>query len=257
MSMPTSDQTATWLLKEKYNGEKSVAFFADLKRLALGEPLAYLIGWAPFLNTKIHLDSRPLIPRPETEHWTEEAITAIRGGATLPLGFEDKPVRILDLCAGSGCIGIAIAKALPNAIVEFAELNAEHLPTIKKNLEANKIDLKRTNIVHSNLFSNLSGQYDFILTNPPYIDPALDRIEESVRTFEPYVALFGGRKGLEVITDIITQAPKHLAPGGQLWIEHEPEQSEAIHKLGEKAGFSVATHKDQYDIERYSILVLQ
>ena len=102
-------QEQHWLLKEKYHGEKTDGFFADCKRLALGEPLAYLIGWTPFLNTKIWLDSHPLIPRPETEFWVERAITSMRENAQDTLGFLAEPAKVLDLCAGSGCIGVAMA----------------------------------------------------------------------------------------------------------------------------------------------------
>lgn len=247
-----------WLLEEKYHGEKSSAFFADCKRLALGEPLAYLIGSIPFLNTTIYLDSRPLIPRPETEYWVEEAMKTIRGGATLPLGLsEEKPLHILDLCAGSGCVGVAVAKSFPTALVDFGELDSRHLPTIKKNLHENAINLDQTNIVHTNLFSHLPGRYDFILTNPPYIDDTLNRTEPSVRQFESYVALFGGKKGLEIIEKLIKDGPTHLSSGGQLWIEHEPEQSAEIQTIGTKHDFSVTTHKDQFGLERYSVLVLQ
>lgn len=253
-----ASQDVDWLLKEKYGGEKSAAFFADCKRLALGEPLAYIIGYVPFLNTKIYLDSRPLVPRPETEYWVEEAINTIRGGATLPLGLpEEKKLHILDLCAGSGCVGVVVAKALPTALVDFGELDSKHLPTIKKNLTENGINLNQTNVVHTNLFSHLPGKYDFILTNPPYIDASLNRVEPSVQQYEPYVALFGGEKGLEIIEMLIKDAPAHLSPGGQLWIEHEPEQSADIQTIGTKHGFSVTTHKDQFSVERYSVLVLQ
>lgn len=253
-----SEQEIAWLLKEKYHGEKSSAFFADCKRLALGEPLAYLIGYAPFLNCQIFLDSRPLIPRPETEYWTEEAIDTIRGGATLPLGLDNvKVIKVLDLCAGSGCIGTAVAKALPSTQVDFGEIDKNHLPTIKHNLTENGVDLSRTNIIHTNLYSHLSGTYDFILSNPPYIDESLGKTDDSVRRYEPYISLFGGNEGFEVISKLITDTPTHLSSGGQLWVEHEPEQTAAIQKLGTEIGFSVTTHKDQYGIERYSILVLQ
>ncbi len=252
------DREIEWLLKEKYGGEKSEAFFADCKRLALGEPLAYLIGWAPFLDCKIRLGSRPLVPRPETEYWTAEAIKTMRENTTLALGFsEPRPLRVLDLCAGSGCIGIAVAKAVPTAQVDFAELDEHHLPTIKINITGNDVDSARTKVIHSNLFSALPERYDYILSNPPYIDETLDRTDESVKKFEPYVALFGGEAGMDVITEIIEQAPQHLSPGGQLWLEHEPEQTGLIHTLGTTHGFSVSVHKDQYGVERYSILVLQ
>lgn len=251
-------QEIEWLLKEKYNGEKSAAFFADCKRLSLGEPLAYLIGWAPFLDTKIYLDTKPLIPRPETEFWVEEAIKAIVGSRTLPLGLtEPKPIKVLDLCAGSGCVGVAVATAITDSQVDFAELDSKHLFTIEKNIKGNNIEQKRTRVIHSNLFSNTPGSYDFILCNPPYIDESLNRAEQSVRENEPYVALFGGIDGMEIITQLIIDAPSHLQPGGQLWIEHEPEQSKAITQLASAHGFANATHKDQFGIERYSILVLQ
>ena len=246
-----------WLLDEKYGGEKSDAFFADCKRLALGEPLAYLIGFSPFLNCKIFLDSRPLIPRVETEFWVEEAITAAKGGTSLSLGFSPEPLRVLDMCAGSGCIGVALAKAIPRALVTFAEIDERHLPTIEKNIMANEIDSAHTMLVHSNLFSNVTGKYNFILSNPPYIDEALKRVDDSVVMNEPYVSLFGGEKGLDVISQLIAESPAHLVSGGQLWIEHEPEQTGAIHDLAKTRNFTVTTHLDQYEKERFSILVLQ
>lgn len=249
-------QDAKWLLEEKYRGEKSAAFFTDVKRLALGEPLAYLIGFSPFLNCKIWLDNRPLIPRPETEHWVKEAIEVIEKSQSATLGIDAAPVKVLDLCAGSGCIGVAVAKALPEVSVDFGEIDADLLPTIAKNLEENTIKPERYDVTHSNLFSNLPDKYNFILSNPPYIDPEIDRAEESVKVFEPYVALYGGLEGMEIITDIIKTAPYHLAIGGQLWLEHEPEQAGLIKTLGQKNGFSVTNHKDQYEVERYSNLTL-
>jgi release factor glutamine methyltransferase len=250
-------QEMEWLLKDKYNGEKSVAFFADCKRLVLGEPLAYLIGWVSFLDCKIWLDSRPLIPRPETEFWAEEAIKVIKGGTTMPLGFGARSLHVLDLCAGSGCIGAAVAKAIPEAYVDFSEIDEHHLTTIKKNIQENNIKKERSVVAHADLFNESTNTYDFILSNPPYIDEALERTEKSVKEYEPYVALFGGTEGMEIITKIIEQVPRHLNHGGQLWIEHEPEQSEAINSLSGYHSFSTTTHKDQYGVERYSILVLQ
>ncbi|MEN9920511.1 MAG: hypothetical protein RL538_404 [Candidatus Parcubacteria bacterium] len=244
-------QEIEWLLGEKYSGEKSEAFFADCKRLALGEPLGYLIGHVPFLDATIHLDSKPLIPRPETEFWVEKAIVEIKSG-----GFAAAP-RVLDLCAGSGCIGVSVAKNIPEATVHFSEIDSNHIPTIKKNLAENGISEDKTCIAHSNLFEAFLGTYDFILSNPPYIDMDLGRTDANVLEHEPYVALSGGLAGLEVIMTIIEGAPKHLKSGGQLWIEHEPEQSEAIRNLAREHKFTATTHKDQYDVERYSVLVLQ
>ena len=250
------ERDITWLLDEKYGGERTPEFYADCKRLALGEPLAYLIGWAPFLGCTIHLDSHPLIPRPETELWVTEAIAAIEHG-TASLGFAESPPRVLDLCAGSGCIGVAVAHALPDTLVDFAEIDQSHLATIRKNCTKNGIAAERTEITHSNLLASVRQTYDFILSNPPYIDASLHRVEPSVTLHEPHLALFGGAGGLDIISSIIAQAPAHLRPGGQLWLEHEPEQSPTIVTLGTEHGFDVQTQRDQYATERYSILVLQ
>ena len=331
-------QEEQWLLTEKYGGEKSDAFFADCKQLALGVPLGYLIGHVPFLNCTIHLDNHPLIPRGETEFWVEKAIAAIKESQQLQdslfaktttkpdsippsspqpnppadsrhdARFGSSPARnnlnILDLCAGSGCIGVAVAKAVPEACVDFSEIDARLLSTIETNCIENSIATDRVTIHHSNLFENLtegtsarprigerldedqgtgnestesypvydektSGarnedirqtnpiRYDFILSNPPYIDPALDRATESVTTYEPHLALYGGQAGLEIIEQLIKAAPGYLNPHGQLWIEHEPEQSPAIAAVAHEHGFTVVTYPDQYGVDRYSILVLQ
>ena len=252
-----SSKEMQWLLQEKYQGEKTEAFFADCRRLALGEPLAYIIGWTPFLKAHIWLDAKPLIPRTETEFWTEEAISVITQTTQNGLGIVESSPKILDLCAGSGCIGVAVAMAVDTARVDFAEIDVQLLPTIEKNLIKNGVPASRTSIFHSNLFAKVPTTYDFILTNPPYIDETQNRVEDSVTQYEPRVALYGGAGGLDVITEIIRTAPKHLSRGGQLWIEHEPEQVAALHALATQHGFSATTHTDQYQVERYSILVLQ
>ncbi len=250
-----NSQEVAWLLEEKYHGKKSAAFFADVTQLEAGIPLAYLIGSIPFFNTTIYLDSHPLIPRPETEFWVERAIAAINAHPP-----QNHPLHILDLCAGSGCIGVAIAKTCPTTLVDFSELDSAHLPTIAKNCRHNRITAERVHIYAANLFSPLHNsqlpQYDFILSNPPYIDKILARTEASVVNNEPALALYGGIAGMEVLARIIADAPLHLHAHGQLWLEHEPEQVAAIHTLG-AALFLVTTHNDQYNVPRFSKLVLQ
>ena len=244
--MLTKDEE--WLLAEKYHGEKAADFFADCKRLEAGEPLAYVIGSIPFLNITIKLDSKPLIPRPETEFWVSELLRFA----------PNRPLSILDLCAGSGCIGVALLQNLPTATVDFAEIESSHLPTIKKNLELNDITMDRYQLFTSDLFTAVPPKtYDLIVSNPPYIDPSLDRTESAVTAYEPHVALYGGYAGMELIENIIATAPNYLEPDGQLWLEHEPEQSILIAETAARDSFFTCTHKDQYQVERYSVLVLQ
>lgn len=243
-----SNQEEAWLLKEKYSGIESETFRADLSRLQSGEPLSYLIGHVPFLGCQIYLDSKPLIPRPETEYWVEKAIMKMKE----PQGS----LKVLDLCAGSGCIGVAVAKHVLNSTVDLVEIDEKHHSTISQNLKANGIEENRTKILGGSLFENVSGAYDFILSNPPYIDPSMDRTEESVKNHEPELALYGGLEGLDLIEKIITQAPGHLKPGGQLWLEHEPEQVRRITELANKLGFlGISTNRDQFGLLRYSVLV--
>lgn len=252
-----ASQEMQWLLAEKYNGIKSDAFYADCRKLALGEPLAYLIGHAPFLGTTIHLDSRPLIPRPETEAWVAEAISVIKHQSANTIGLEGPNiVRTLDLCAGSGCIGIAVAAAIDTVHITFSEIDERHISTIIKNCQINNIAPERYEAHHTSLFNGINGTFDYILSNPPYIDATLNRVDPSVQEFEPHLALFGGAGGLDIINNIISAAATHLTPGGQLWIEHEPEQVPAITAIALSLGYSITTHKDQYQTDRYSVLVL-
>lgn len=241
-------QEEQWLLKEKWHGQKTEGFLADCERLKTGEPLAYIIGHISFLNTKIFLDSHPLIPRTETEFWVEKIIAKIKAhtGPTC--------VRILDLCAGSGCIGVAVLARVPHACVDFVEIDTGHHATILKNITENGIDPARAQILGGNLFEKCSGTYDFILTNPPYIDSALDRTEESVKKFEPEIALYGGELGMELIENIIERAPGFLSDSGILIIEHEPEQCDAITTKAHSVGFRGDTFPDQYGILRYTLL---
>lgn len=242
-------QDEQWLLAEKYNGQKTAGFLDDQARLLAGEPLAYLIGHVPFLHSTIFLDSHPLIPRPETEYWTEKLIAQLKE--------KKSPLQILDLCAGSGCIGIALAQELPSVQVDFAEIDSAHRKTIAKNCHVNQIQKSRYQVYTSNLYFDLPKKtYDYIVSNPPYIDSVLQRTEESVTKFEPHQALFGGAKGLEIIHRIITETPNWLASGGQLWLEHEPEHALAIAEMAAST-FIVHTYTDQYSLARYSVLVLQ
>jgi release factor glutamine methyltransferase len=243
-------QEVNWLLFEKYQGEKNAAFLADCARLQAGVPLAYLIGHIPFLTASIYLDSHPLIPRPETEFWLEKALIEIKEA--------DKEIEVLDLCAGSGAIGVAVLKKQQNSRVTFIEIDSSHLPTIAKNCNANEIDSNRVTIIEGDIFeTNVElPKFDFILSNPPYIDKILGRTELSVVENEPALALYGGISGMEIITRIIKESPLHLKPGGQLWIEHEPEQTTLIKNIAEGI-FITNTYRDQYQIERFSKLVLQ
>lgn len=236
------------LLAEKYSGVKTPEFGADCIRLKRGEPLAYVIGWTPFLDCRIYLDSHPLIPRPETEFWVEEAIKEIQKKAA---------ATVLDLFAGSGAVGVAVLKHATDARVDFGEIDPVHLKTIQRNVEENSITTNRVRIIETDVWSNIRDRYDFILANPPYIArERTERVQSSVLAHEPHLALFADDQGFRFIEETIAEAQQHLSPGGRVWIEHEPEQAGRVRASGEAAGFMVENKKDQYGVLRYSTLSL-
>lgn len=215
------DRQISWLLREKYNGKPGKLFSKDVKRLNAGEPLDYVIGFTEFLGCKIDLSKRPLIPRPETEFWVEKAIKQIKSAYPSSQDSSGQNLRILDMFAGSGCIGIAILKACPEFLrrVDFVDIDKNCLEQIKINCKLNKIDPKRYKIIQSNVFSQVQGRYDYILANPPYI-PTKNRkmVQKSVLEFEPKIALFGGPEGspdgIFYIKKFLKDAKKHLNPSG-------------------------------------------
>lgn len=201
------------LIRDKYAGDRSRDMAQDLARLEAGEPLAYVIGWMPFLSLSIGLGSRPLIPRPETEWWTEQLV------AHLKERFGTEPFALLDLCAGSGAIGLAVLSAFPAARVSFGELHTEHASQIRENLRENGLDAARADIRESDVFEAFAGErFDVIAANPPYI-PSTRPLEKSVLAHEPADALYAGTDGLDVIREIAGGAVAHLKPQGELWME--------------------------------------
>ena len=235
-----------WVLEEKYDGKKIAAFEKDRARLAEGEPVAYVIGWQPFLGLRIYLDSRPLIPRPETEWWTEKLLTTLKE--------TDGDLTLLDLCAGSGAIGCAFLRALPTAHVYVGEIDAAHQKTIEKNIQENNLDASRAHIGIGDLFAPFGAQtFDIIACNPPYI-PEKRTLPESVRAYEPKEALFSGTDGLSLIREIAKQLPRHLNKGGAAWIECDTAHIENAQTLFESAGFSTHIQNDQYATARVVVV---
>ncbi|MGD0328311.1 MAG: HemK/PrmC family methyltransferase [Minisyncoccia bacterium] len=258
------NQDERWLLKEKYNGIKTPEYEKDKKRLARGEPLGYVIGWQPFLGLKIFLDSKPFIPRPETEWWTEQAIAVILAASAsdderheqifsrklcAPQNHGDG-LRFLDLCAGSGAIGCAALARLPNAQVYFGEINHTHEATILKNIRKNNLNESRTIIRIGNLFKPFGNlKFNIIIANPPYIpkDRALPR---SVADYEPSIALYAGADGLDCIRRIAKELPHHLKKNGTAWIECDGEHAEIARALFQNKDFNAEIKTDQYGVPR-------
>ena len=235
-----------WLLEEKYGGITTAEFEADRERLASGEPLGYVIGFQPFLGLKISLDSKPLIPRVETEWWTDQLLSHV-GRSTSYMGF-------LDLCAGSGAIGCAALARLPQAEVYFGELDPAHEATILKNIRQNGLDESRAHVSIGDLFEPFGDTtFAVIAVNPPYI-PSEREIAQSVALYEPPLALYGGTDGLEVIRRIASELPKHLAKGGVAWIECDSAHAREACALFASEGLHAEIRTDQYSQPRILVV---
>ena len=237
-----------WLLKEKYFGKKTKGFYEDIKRLTAGEPLDYVIGFTEFLGCKIDLSKKSFIPRPETEYWVEKAISEFKNNK--------KSLKILDIFAGSGCIGVALLFNVYCATVHFAEKDKKALEQTKINCKLNKLDKKRCEVIESDVFSNIKGKYNFIFANPPYAPiTTRNEVEKPVLKFEPHMALFGGKNGLFYAKKLLSGAKKHIVSGGKIFMEFNSRQKDEIRELIEKYNYkSYKFHKDQYGKWRWVMI---
>ena len=236
-----------WLLEEKYDGKPSKAAEKDLARLRAGEPLDYIIGYVEFVRCKIDLSLKPLISRPETEYWVQKAIEDMQG---------TKAVSCLDIFSGSGCVGIAVLKHISQAHVDFIEYDEKLLQQIRLNLKENNILKKRYKIIHSDIFSRVSGSYDYIFANPPYIPESNKKyVQASVLEYEPKQALFAGKDGLKYIKKFLKQAKDHLTEKGIVYMEFDFPQKKDIEQLLKQYGYSAwQFHRDQYKKWRFVIV---
>jgi len=209
------------------------------------EPEAYVIGWQPFIGLKIYLDSKPLIPRTETEWWTDQLLEKIQG---------ERPIRFLDLCAGSGAIGCVALARLPNAQVFFGEIDPAHEATILKNIRENGLDESRAFMRIGDLFEPFGNmKFDVIAINPPYI-PASRALPASVADYEPHQALYSGTDGLDLIRRIASELPQHLNKGGEAWIECDSPAAAAAAGLFIAQGLTAEIRTDQYGVPRILVV---
>ncbi len=274
-----------WLIKDKYHGKKPQAgkrlmkFKNDIKRLLEDEPLDYIIGWKPFLNCRIDLSYNPHAPVPETEFWVEKFLEAVRSSSPqmrggLRRGADDfipnttspqsppqlrrgkRQIKILDAFSGSGCIGIAVLRAIRKAQVHFSEFEPRLIKQIKYNLKINRISSSRYKVILSNNLENIRMSYDVILANPPYVaEKNKPKMKPWALKYWPQEALFGGYDGLYFIRRFLKQAKNHLNKGGSIWMEFDSRQKKEIEKIIKQNGYSNwSFHRDQYNKWRYVVI---
>ncbi|MDE6590321.1 MAG: peptide chain release factor N(5)-glutamine methyltransferase [Oscillospiraceae bacterium] len=203
-----------------------------LERRLKGEPVAYLLGEWEFYGLTLDITREVLIPRPDTETLVERGILFVR---ELP---ED--TRVLDLCAGSGCVGLAVAENCPNTSVVLGEWSEEALRVCRQNIQrcdlGSQVQATQTDALEPP--PRVLRDFDLILCNPPYI-PTLEirRLDASVRDYEPHLALDGGEDGLKFYRAITKKWKCALKPGGKLIFEVGYDQAQAVEAIMAEQGF--------------------
>lgn len=244
-----SGKTQEEVLRDRdlYAGEQTCdAVEKATGRLLAGEPLPYVLGEWEFYGLPLHIDRNVLIPRDDTCAVVELAINQAI--------FLPADPRVLDLCTGSGCIGLAIASRIKDARVTLADISKEALAVAKKNIVLNKLS-SRVSCVQADALSPAPaflGKFDMIVSNPPYITgPEMAELPLSVKNYEPHLALFGGRDGLDFYRSIAENYGKALKPGGFLALEFGMGQGDDVCQILTEHGYTIlALTKDFNDRER-------
>lgn len=217
------------------------AYFELIERRASGEPMQYITGVQEFMGLTFNVNPNVLIPRQDTETMVEDALEVLQKGTLRGEAFVEKPnfKDVLDLCTGSGAIGVSIAKLNGNVKVTCSDLSEKALETAKGNAIAN--GLKSVKFEQGDLFAPFCGKlgkkkFDFIISNPPYIESeVIPTLQTEVKDHEPMMALDGGVDGLDFYRQIALEAPNHLKKGGVLMMEIGYNQGEAVCQLLEES----------------------
>lgn len=236
--------------RDLYAGEKIVAEVEEnLRRLLADEPIAYVLGQWEFYGLPMLVSPKVLIPRDDTCALTE---LAIRQGL-----FLDQDPRILDLCCGSGCIGLAIASRVKDAKVTLADLSMEALAIAKENTGLNRLG-GRVRCVQADVTKKAPaflGKYDMIVSNPPYVTGAeMQALPHSVKDFEPAMALYGGEDGLDFYRAIVENYTPALKKGGFVCFEFGMGQGDDVCRILEENGYAILERTRDYNDRERAVL---
>ena len=228
---------------------------ALLDRRLKGEPIAYILGEKEFWSLPLNVSEGTLIPRPDTEILVEKAFQiALEKLEENPLHF-----RILDLGTGTGAIALALASELSlicqKKAIQLDVIGVDLMPEVVKlaqsNAEKNQLDVQ---FLQSRWFEHVEGQFDIIVSNPPYIDETDEHLSQGDVRFEPRSALVAGENGLADLRHIIEQSPRYLNDSGYLLLEHGWKQGEEVRSIfWQNHWQGVATIRDYGDNERVTL----
>ncbi len=222
---------------------------AGLQRLLNEEPIAYILGQWEFYGLPLKVTPDVLIPRDDT--------CAVADLAIHQALFLDKDPRILDLCCGSGCIGLAVASRVKDAKVTLADISPKALAVAKENVALNKLS-GRVRCVSADALKPafpFLGKYDMIVSNPPYITAEeMKELPKSVADYEPHLALYGGEDGLDFYRSIAKNFAPALKPGGYLAFEFGDTQADAVCGILVENGYTILERARDYNDRERAVL---
>lgn len=239
--MNRTDLMLRW--QEVLQDNQCEAYFDLIAQRASRVPLQHITGRQEFMGLPFEVNDKVLIPRQDTETMVEDALELMAKGTLRGQAYDGslkKGGDVLDLCCGSGAIGISIAKLAKGAHVTCSDLSRDAIEMAQKNACLN--GCKSVKFVESDMFAAFCGRlgkkkFNLIISNPPYVPPSvIEGLEPEVRDHEPMMALDGGRDGLDFYRIIAAQAPEHLKKGGVLMLEIGFDQREAVQGLIEETG---------------------
>ena len=220
-----------------------------VQRILNDEPLAYVLGEWSFYGMTLYVDNNVLIPRDDTC-----AVTALAIKKGL---FLDQDPRILDLCTGSGCIGLAVANRVKDARVTLADISRDALAVAKKNITRQKLS-GRVSCVQADALTPppaFLGKFDLIVSNPPYVTTKeMEELDRSVKDFEPHLALHGGEDGLDFYRAIVKNYTQSLKPGGYLCFEFGMGQGDDVCRILEQNGYTILERTRDYNDRERAVL---
>ena len=230
--------------REEIDSEKQIAYYALLDRLTSGEPLQYITGHQEFMGMDFLVNQKVLIPQPDTEILVQAVLKYLEyacGKQKVELFeyLEKKSLncpKILDLCTGSGAIAISLSKIWKNGVMEMtaSDISQDALEVAKVNCQKHQAKVR---FVQSDLFEQIEDKFDIIVSNPPYIETeTISELSLDVQN-EPYIALDGGKDGLDFYRKIGKEARKHLTEEGMLFLEIGYNQKEPVRKILENNHF--------------------
>ncbi len=234
--------------KKTFNPKEIKKIQKALSRRLKGEPLNKIFKHQNFFGINFFINKNVLAPRPETELLCQKALNLAQRKL---IKESESNLAILDLCCGSGCIGLTLAKHCPQATLTLSDVSPKALTVARKNKKL--LDIKNAKIIKSNLFSQLKTcqKFDIITCNPPYIETnIIPKLSISVTKYDPLLALDGGSDGLDFYRKIAKNADKFLAKDGNLFLEIGFSQKPAVEQIFKEKGFKTTFFKDYSGLDR-------